>query len=182
MAVTRLTVAAVRASLLACPRDFRREYGDAVIRNVLDRLHHSDEPAWRIGAGEIFDTIASAITMRKESAMSRFVLAAIAVTVSIVAALAAGPVALAAVVLAATAVFLGSARRGASVENTASAGGALPWFVGGAAAIAAAIAIPAIDGGELSAAWWSAMAALIVIGVIAAVTGVGVATRRMRAT
>lgn len=182
MVMTRLMVAAVRAALLACPRDFRRDYGDAVVRNVLDRRHHGHEPAWRIATGEVFDTIASAITMRKESAMSRLVLAIIAVTVSIVAALAAGPLALAAVLVAALAVFLGSARRDASVDSAARARGALPWFVAAVVAIAAAVAIPAIDGGELSAPWWSAMAALIVVGIGAVVAGVGAATRRAHAT
>jgi lysylphosphatidylglycerol synthetase-like protein (DUF2156 family) len=176
--MTRFTVAAVRVALLACPRTFRSEYGDAVVRNVLDRRRHGHEPAWRIVCGEVFDTIASAITMRKESAMSRLVLAVIAVTVSVVAALAAGPVALAAVAVAAVAVYLGSAHRGASIDRVAHVRGAIPWFAAGAVAIAAAVAIPAVDGGELSAPWWSAMAALILIGVGAGVAGVSVVTRR----
>ena len=46
------------------------------------------------------------------------------------------------------------------------------WFVTGLAAIAGAIVIPVVDGGELSEAWWSVMAGLFIAGVALLVTGV----------
>ena len=52
------------------------------------------------------------------------------------------------------------------------------WFVLGAFAIAVAVLIPAIAGGELSEAWWAVMAgfvltgaALLVIGVVTVASG-----------
>ena len=46
------------------------------------------------------------------------------------------------------------------------------WLVTGLAAIAGAIVIPVVDGGELSEAWWSVMAGLFLAGVALLVTGV----------
>lgn len=46
------------------------------------------------------------------------------------------------------------------------------WLVLGAAAVAVAILIPAIDGGELSETWWTVMAALFLAGTALLITGV----------
>lgn len=46
------------------------------------------------------------------------------------------------------------------------------WLVTGLAAIAGAIVIPVVDGGELSEGWWSVMAGLFLAGVALLVTGV----------
>lgn len=45
------------------------------------------------------------------------------------------------------------------------------WLVAGLAALAGAILIPAIDGGELSEAWWAVMAGLFVAGIALLITG-----------
>ncbi len=46
------------------------------------------------------------------------------------------------------------------------------WLVLGAAAVAVAILIPAIDGGELSEAWWTVMAGFFLAGTALLITGV----------
>jgi branched-subunit amino acid permease len=46
------------------------------------------------------------------------------------------------------------------------------WLGAGLAALAGAIIIPAIDGGELSEAWWSVMAGLFLTGIGLLITGV----------
>lgn len=40
-----------------------------------------------------------------------------------------------------------------------------PWLPAGAVALALAVAIPLIDGGELSEAWWTVMAAFGLLGI-----------------
>lgn len=52
------------------------------------------------------------------------------------------------------------------------------WLVAGLAALAGAIIIPAVDGGELSEAWWSVMAGLFLIGIALLITGVVKMTSR----
>jgi hypothetical protein len=45
------------------------------------------------------------------------------------------------------------------------------WLIAGGAAIAIAIAIPAIDGGELNALWWTVMMLTLLGGIGMATTG-----------
>jgi branched-subunit amino acid permease len=52
------------------------------------------------------------------------------------------------------------------------------WLVAGLAALAGAIIIPAVDGGELSEAWWSVMAGLFLSGIALLITGVVKMTSR----
>ena len=47
----------------------------------------------------------------------------------------------------------------------------LTWLIAGGAAIAIAIAIPAIDGGELSELWWTVMMLTLLGGIGMAITG-----------
>jgi hypothetical protein len=45
------------------------------------------------------------------------------------------------------------------------------WLITGGVAIAIAIAIPAIDGGELNALWWTVMMLTLLGGIGTALTG-----------
>jgi hypothetical protein len=47
----------------------------------------------------------------------------------------------------------------------------LTWLIAGGVAIAIAIAIPAIDGGELSELWWTVMMLTLLGGIGMAITG-----------
>ena len=51
----------------------------------------------------------------------------------------------------------------------------MPWLIAGGVAIAVAIAIPAIDGGELNAFWWTVMALSMLGGIGMAITGASLA-------
>lgn len=48
---------------------------------------------------------------------------------------------------------------------TPRTGGPPPLFAGGLTAIAAAVAVPMVDGGEVSESWWVVMAVLFVVGL-----------------
>ncbi len=104
--------------------------------------------------------------------MTRFVLAVGTLTVCVAAALAAGPIAVIAVLCASTAIWFGFARSTSTVDRVAHTGGSLWWLVGGVVALVAGFIIPAVDGGELSEAWWSVMAGLVLAGIALLVTGV----------
>lgn len=54
----------------------------------------------------------------------------------------------------------------------------LPWVIAAAAVFAGAIAIPAVDGGELSEGWWGVMAGLALLGVVLSALAVVVLARR----
>lgn len=62
--------------------------------------------------------------------------------------------------------------RGPSGEATIVARSASRWLGAGLAMLAGAVAIPLVDGGELSEAWWSVMAGLALLGLAVLVTGV----------
>ena len=102
--------------------------------------------------------------------MTRYVVAVGALTVGIAAALAAGPLAVLAVLAASAAIWFGFARSTPTAEHIARQGASPWWLVAGVVALAGAIIIPAVDGGELSQTWWSVMAALILAGIALLVT------------
>jgi hypothetical protein len=104
--------------------------------------------------------------------MTRFVVAVGTLTVCVVAAIAVGPLALLAVLGAAALVWFGAIRSTPTAEDAARLGASPLWLAGGLAALAGAVAIPLIDGGELSQTWWSVMAALGLAGVALVITAV----------
>ena len=160
--MTSFVLAVYRATLRLYPRAFRREYRAALVQAVDDRLRHGPESPWRVLALEVADGIPAAIRMRGDTAMrttiALTVLAATAVAVVVV-----QPAAALLVVAVAAAVVMRRAVGGRS---------AAPWAVAAAAALVAAIAIPTIDGDELSEPWWAAMALLVVAAVVLAVVAV----------
>jgi len=102
--------------------------------------------------------------------MTRFVVAVGTLTVCVVAAIAVGPLALLGVLGAAALVWFGAIRSTPTAEDAARRGASTLWLVGGLATLVGAIAIPIIDGGELSQTWWSVMAALGLAGVALLIT------------
>ena len=159
-----------RASLRAYPRAFRREYGPVLLQNLMDQQRVEGTPLWRVAVREIADVAATAPRMRGESPMIRFVVAVGTLTVCVVAAIAFGPPAVLAVLGVATVLWFGSVRSAPTAESAARAGSSPRWLVGGLAALAGAVAIPLIDGGELNEIWWSVMAVLGLAGVALLVT------------
>ena len=105
--------------------------------------------------------------------MALFSVAVEVLVASGLAALAAGPIALAAVIAAGAAAFVRMRGAQPSVDGAATRRRGSRWLVGSAAAIAGAVAIPAVDGGELNQPWWSAMAAMVIAVVVFAAIGAG---------
>jgi hypothetical protein len=163
--VSDLPLRLYRTSLHAYPPAFRREYGPVLLQNVMDQRRIEGTPLWRVAIREIADVAATAPRMRGESPMTRFVAAVGTLTVCVVAAIAIGPLAVLAVLGAAALLWFGSVRAAPTAEGAARAGSSSRWLIGGLAALAGAIAIPLIDGGELNAMLWSVMAVLGVAGV-----------------
>jgi hypothetical protein len=170
--VTTLPLRLYRASLHAFPPAFRREYGPVLLQSLLDQQRVEGTPLWRVAVREIADVAATAPRMRGESPMTRFVVAVGMLTVCVVAAIAIGPLAVLAVLGTAALLWCGSARSAPTAEGAARAGSPPRWLVGGLATLAGAIAIPLIDGGELSQIWWSVMAVLGLAGLALLITAV----------
>ena len=169
--MTRLAIAVYRASLRAYPPAFRHEYERLLVGSLLDQHRIGGAALWRVVVRELADVASSAPRMRGESPMTRFVLAIGGVTICVLAALAAGPFALLAGAAGAVAVWSLFNGRAPTSGDVARGRGGARWLAGGAAALAGAVAIPQIDGGELSELWWSVMALLVVIGVALIATG-----------
>ena len=107
--------------------------------------------------------------------MFRFSVAIGVLVVAAQAALAAGPVALVAVVAIGAMVFVGMRGSQPSVDRAVPLRRGSRWFAGSAIALVGAVAIPAVDGGELNEVWWSAMAVLVVAATACAVVGAALA-------
>jgi hypothetical protein len=168
--VSPVSLRLYRASLHAYPTAFRREYGPALLQSLMDQHRAEGTALWRVAAREIADVASTAPRMRGESPMTRYVVAVGTLTVCIAAAVAAGPLAVLAVLAASAAIWFGFARSTPTAEHIARQGASPWWLVAGVVALAGAIIIPAVDGGELSQTWWSVMAALILAGIALLVT------------
>jgi hypothetical protein len=158
----------VHRLVLRCyPATFRAEYGEAMSQLLRDQLRDG-RPLWRLVCGEALDVARVAPRMRWEHPMNRFVLTAFAVTTAIVAAVVAKvmllPLAL--ILLGAWHVW-GRELSGPVAARSRS----VRWLGIGVLGIIAAIAIPAIDGGELNGFWWTISAATLLAGIATTVTG-----------
>jgi hypothetical protein len=168
--VSPVSLRLYRASLHAYPTSFRREYGPALVQSLMDQHRAEGIALWRVAVREIADVASTAPRMRGESPMTRYVVAVGTLTACIAAAVAVGPIAVLAVLAASAAIWFGFARSTPTAEHVARQGEPSWWLVAGFVALAGAIIVPAVDGGELSEAWWSVMAALILAGIALLVT------------
>jgi hypothetical protein len=112
--------------------------------------------------------------------MARRIAGIAAGTIAVLAALLAGPLALLGVAAACGAIWFGFVRDAPTAEQQVRPAWSPRWLVAGIVALAAAIAIPMIDGGELSQAWWSVMMLLLVAGIGLLVTAVSRAVSSRR--
>lgn len=166
--MNQLLLAVYRGALRLYPRTFRRQFHDALVQTVLDQCTFGGRSVVAVVVREVPDVAGSALRMRGEDPMSRFVVSVVVLVAAVVAALAAWPVALAPMALVAIAVFV-AMRETAPVD--VRSGHPARWLATAVATIGAAIAIPVIDGGELSEPAWTLMAVLVVLGVGLAVAG-----------
>lgn len=173
--VNGLFLAVYRGALHLYPRAFRQAYSDALVQTALDQCTFGERSLVSVVMRELPDVAGSALRMRGEDPMSRFVVSVVVVATAIVAALAAGPVALvpmAVVAVAVVAVAVHMGRRDAPPIDVRYAHPAR-LLVAAVGAIGVAVAIPAIDGGELSEPAWAAMAVLLIAGIGLALAGLG---------
>jgi hypothetical protein len=171
----------LRLALRACPADFRRAHGAEVLGTVIDRCRHGHEPAGRVVVQEVVDVVRAASRMRWENPMTRTVILAVAITAGTVGALVGGPLrwaALAGAVLIAVAMTSGLRRRRPAATPVGGPARWWRWTAAGAVLVAAAVAIPLVDGDELSEPWWAIAAVLLVGGLVAGSIGLVTAARR----
>ena len=179
--MSQFALVVYRAALRLYPRSFRRDYETALVQSVLDQYTFGARGLRSVVLRELPDVAGSALRMRGESPMSRFVVAVVALVVALLVALAAGPIALVPVVVVAVAILWGM-RIAPPLD---AAGGARParWMAAAAVAAVAAVTIPVVDGGELSEPAWAVTAVLVVAGLALGVTGLAfllAPTRRER--
>jgi hypothetical protein len=157
-----------RLLLIAYPAEFRRHYRAEMVQLMLDQRRHGARATWRILLTEAFDVARTAPQMRWESTMNRVVIIAVVATVAIAALLTRGALMLIPLGIIALAAWLLWGRRLTPIAPAPSSRRWVRWLAAGGAAIAIGIAIPQIDGGELSALWWTVMAVAVVGGIVLA--------------
>jgi hypothetical protein len=138
---------------------------------LLDQHRNDTAAAGRLVMREILDAVRTAPRLRWETPMNQVVVIAIAATVAIASLLAGGALAL--IPIGAT-VFAAWSLWGRSRQPIAPAGPSrrwLVWLIVGLVSIGIGVAIPQIDGGELSSLWWTVMAITVVGGIAMAVAG-----------
>jgi hypothetical protein len=180
--VNRVAIVVYKAVLLAYPSEFRHAYGDAMYQSLVDRHRHDGAGVVPMIVSEIFDAARAAPRMRWESPMNRIILLATGTTVAAAVALATSAWALIPLAVAVFAAGWWMSRQDRPMGSTTSGSRRGPaWLVAGAACVGVAFAIPAIDGGELSEAWWTIMALSLLGGITMMVIGL-IQTLNNRAT
>ena len=158
-----------RLLLWLYPAEFRRRYGDEMIQLLIDRQLHEQRTTSRALLHETVDAVRTAPRMRWESPMNRTIIIVAAATLAIAAAIVA-QVMLLPLALLAIAAWFTWARRAPPIASAASSRHWMRWMLGGALAVVVAVAIPAIDGGELNEFWWTIAAVALLGGIAMAVT------------
>jgi hypothetical protein len=162
-----------RLILRAYPAAFRQEYGAEMEQLFVDQHIHCTGPPDRwIVLREVLDAARTAPRMRWEKPMNRVISIAVAVTVVVAAALAFGPIALVLLAMMGVAAWFLWGRQLDPIASAQSSRRWLGWLVAGGVSIGVGVAIPPIDGGELSSLWWTTMAVAVVGGIVMAIIGV----------
>jgi hypothetical protein len=146
-----------------------------MVQLLIDRQRHGARPPAVALWDELCDAVRAAPRLRWESPMNRTVILVVAGTVAIVAALVAKVVLLPLGLLGAAAWAMWG-RAGRPIAPSSSARHWLGWSVAALLAIGTAVAIPAVDGGELDEVWWTVMAIALLGGIGMAVTAIVLAT------
>ena len=166
--MSALAIRLYRLVLLAYPSQFRRGFSAEMVRLLIDRRRHEARSEWRILLEETVDAAHAAPRMRWESPMNRIVILAVVGTAAIAAILVA-QLALIPLAVLGLAAWFAWGRPLQPIAPAAASRRWLTWLIAGGAAIA--IAIPAIDGGELSELWWTVMMLTLLGGIGMAITG-----------
>lgn len=171
--MSRVGLVVYRVVLFAYPADFRRAFGGAMVQSVVDRHRHDGVHLMPLIVSEVVDAARAAPRMRWESPMNRIVILITGATVAAAVALAVSPWALIPIAGAVCAASLWWLRQAQPVPRASSRfRRGLRWLVAGAGGIGLAVAIPAVDGGELSGFWWTIFAISLLGGVATMAIGV----------
>jgi hypothetical protein len=108
--------------------------------------------------------------------MDRIVIIAVATTVAVGCVLAGGPIVVVPVVATAVA-WVAWGRPAQPMAPLPAARRWRWWLAAGVVSFAVGVAIPQIDGGELSGGWWTVMVAALLVGVASAAVAVTLAVR-----
>jgi hypothetical protein len=169
--VSAVGVRLYRLVMLLYPAEFRRRYGNDMVQLLIDRQLHDGRPASSVLLHETFDAVRAAPRLRWESPMNRTVILVVAATAAITAVVVA-KVMLLPLGLLAIAAWLLWGRQLQPIASASSSRHWMRWMLAAALAIVVAIAIPAIDGGELNEVWWTVAAIALVAGIAMAITAV----------
>jgi hypothetical protein len=169
--VSATAIRLFRLVMLLYPREFRRRYGDQMVQVMIDQHCHQARRTSGVLLHETFDAVRAAPRMRWESPMKRTVILVVAVTVAIAAAVVAKMVLVPLGLVAVGGWFLWG-RPAQPIASATLSRRWMRWLIAGALAVGAAVAIPAIDGGELNELWWTVMAVALLGGIGLVVTGV----------
>jgi hypothetical protein len=168
--VSAIAVRLYRLMLFAYPSQFRRGFGAEMVGLLIDRRRHEARSEWRILLDETVDAAHAAPRMRWESPMNRIVILAAVGTVAIAAILVA-QLALIPLAVLGLAAWYAWGRPLQPIAPAAASRRWVTWLIAGGVAVAVAVAIPAIDGGELNALWWTVMMLTLLGGIGMAITG-----------
>jgi hypothetical protein len=168
--VSALAIRLHRLVLFAYPAQFRRDFGAEMARLLIDRRRHEPCSEWQVLLQETVDAVHAAPRMRWESPMTRIVVLAVVGTVAIAAILVA-QLALVPLAVLGLAAWFAWGRPLQPIAPAAASRRWATWLLAGGVAIAIAIAIPAIDGGELNELWWTVMMLTLLGGIGMAITG-----------
>lgn len=166
----------VRTVLMAYPRDFRSRYGGELARSIDDLRRHGGLGRGRLAARVAGDVVRSAPRMRMETLMARSRFKPIAITavlsVGLMAAVVGSPAFLVVIAAAvALAAILVRTSDRPVVGDPALAGRWLRWVLAGAVAFAVGFVIVAVDGDELTSAWWTTLMITWATGTVLVVFG-----------
>ena len=170
--MNRVALAVYKAVLLAYPSAFRAAYGDAMVQLMVDRHRQDGMRLMPLIVREVVDAARVAPRMRWESPMNRIGTLIFAATFGAAVALAVSPLALIPIAVVVGAAGFWWSRQGRPVSPKASGSHrGFTWLVAGAASVGVGVAIPAIDGGELSEFWWTIFALSLLGGIAMVLTG-----------
>jgi hypothetical protein len=180
--VTRVGLALYKAVLRLYPSEFRHRYSNAMVQSLVDRHRHDRMRLSTLIVREVVDAARVASRMRWESHVNRTIILITGTTVAAAIALAVSPWLLIPIASAVFAFGSWASRQGRSVRpSTAGSARGVAWLLAGVVSVVTAIAIPAIDGGELSEPWWTVFALCLIGGIAMMVFGAVRALQRVAA-
>lgn len=161
-----------RLVLYAYPAAFRRDYSPEMEQLLCDQHRRDGVTAQRLMMQEVRDAARTAPRLRWETPMNRVVIIALTTTVAVALLLAVGALGLVLIGVIGSVAWLLWGRSPRPIAPAATSRRWMAWLTVGIVSIGIGVAIPQLDGGELSAMWWTIMAITVVGGAFIAVVGI----------